>query len=118
MTRYRTLGFFVAVAVQNGQEHALKARAREVNGEFPTDAEEVLRPQLLKDYGTSLTVADAQEFIEWFTTAPLNNINSRDKLMKKLKDLKALRFAWWHVYCPDGKVPEELSMLLFYGDSP
>ena len=38
--------------------------------------------------------------------------------MKRLKDLKALRFAWWHVYCPDGKVPEELSMLLFYGDSP
>ena len=76
-----------------------------------------MRAQVLKDYGTALTVGDAQEFIEWFVNAPVNHINTREKLRNKLAEIKALRFAWWHVNCPDGRVPKELSMLC-YGDSP
>lgn len=111
VTKYRPLAYLVTVAVGMGVQDRLVQRIREVNGEFADEKTEVFRHNILKDSGSSLTVKDLEDFLEWFTGPSTLAVGTRDKLSNKLRDLRRLRLARYQVMCPDGRVPEENRML-------
>ena len=90
-------------------------RVREINGEFPQQGAEIFDATLVKEHSTGLNNADICEFVEWLVQAPKQEVGGRDKIREKLKYLKHVRLASWHVYCPDGPVAPEQSMLFNLG---
>jgi hypothetical protein len=87
-----------------------EARVLEINGELATEDTEVFRPSLFKDYSTGLAQEDMLEFLKWFTGPSVQLVKGREKIQRKLQELKHERFAKLHVYCPDGKVLPSLRM--------
>ena len=53
--------------------------------------------------------------MDWLASLSLETVNGKDKISAKLKELKKLRMAYFHVFCSNGRVPEKLSM--FQADS-
>lgn len=109
---YRALGYVVSVAVTHEKDVAFCARVRDINGDFPDPQNEVFDATLVKEYTTGLNCEDIKSFLDWLVESPKVEVGSRDKIRAKLKLMKHIRLATWHVYCPDGMVPESQSMLL------
>ena len=107
---YRPLAFLIWTAVSVGRLKELVSRVREINGEKAEETTEVFKPRLFKDYATGLNQTDMAAFLEWLTSSSLIAVNGKDKISAKLKELKKRRMAYFHVYCPDGMVPKEISM--------
>ena len=101
------------VAVDCGKSRDLLSRTRQVNGELAEEMYEVVRPSVFKDYSTGVTREDLVEFIEWLTESTVSVVSGRERLQRKLQNLKLLRYAYFHVFCEDGRVPVEKSMLRF-----
>ena len=112
---YRPLAYLISIAVSIGRLSELVTRVREINGELVAESAEVFKPGLFKDYATGLNQTDMVTFLDWLTASSLVTVNGKDKISAKLKELKKLRMAYFHVFCPDGRVPEKLSM--FHADS-
>ena len=104
--------YLVSCAVANNVLVQFEARVLEINGELATEETEVFRPSLFKDYSTGLSQEDMLEFLKWFTGPSVQLVKGREKIQKKLQELKHERFAKLHVFCPDGRVPESLRMSL------
>jgi hypothetical protein len=85
-------------------------KVREVNGHDSTEATDVFKFNLLKEYSGGLTVTDMREFITWFTKAPPGILENKARMQAKLTELKHFRMAYYHVMHPDGRVPESKSM--------
>ena len=111
MSKYRALSFMVGVAVDNNLQGAMVARVQDINDSVPDPDIEIFKSNLVKDYAASLTVTDMKEFIHWLTTAPFQVVCSRERLTKKLNELRHFRLATYHVMHPEGRVPESQSML-------
>ena len=101
----------MSCAVVNNLQVQFEARVLEINGELATEESEVFRPALFKDYSTGLAQEDMVEFLKWFTGPSVQQVKGREKIQRKLQELKHERFAKLHVYCPDGRVLESLRML-------
>lgn len=103
--------FLVSVAVANNLHGALLTRVRELNGHDSTEGTDVFKFNLLKEYGSGLTIGDMKSFIDWILKAPPGILQSKGRIQAKLTDLKHYRMAYYHVMHPDGMVPESKSML-------
>lgn len=108
--KYRPLAYLVAVAVQEGKGQALAKRVRDLNGESPAAESELFYPDILKLYATALCAVDYVVFLDWFLQDSVAAVASKQRITSHLDELKHLRYARWHVYCPDGRVPVEQSM--------
>ena len=86
------------------------ARVQLVNGVDSDEAMDVFRFNLLKDYGSGLTVGDMKDFLLWMTTTNPASLSRKDKIKAKLLELKHFRLATYHVLHPDGPVPPSRSM--------
>ena len=112
---YRPMAYLIWTAVAVGRLTELVTRVREINGELVAESAEVFKPGLFKDYATGLNQTDMVTFLDWLTASSLVTVNGKDKISAKLKELKKQRMAYFHVFCPDGRVAEKLSM--FHADS-
>ena len=104
------MSYVVYVAVERGQLDALVSKVKAINGETPRKQEEQLKASIFKDYSTGMSQADFGVFLEWLLVSSPGVCGTREKIMIKMKALKLERFATLHVQCPDGKIPENLSM--------
>ena len=110
LNKFRPLAFLVYSAVCKGKLTDLCAKIKMINGELPKKGEEQFKPNLFKDYSTGMTLHDMQAFVDWILLSSPGTAGTRDRIMGKLKQLKVERYAHMHVYCEDGRVPEEQSM--------
>lgn len=102
----------VNVAVNIGVAQTLHARVREINGDEADEASEVFKPRLLKDHGGGLVKEDMEKLVDWINTSNKSALSGKDKIIKKLAELRHYRYATFHVNCPDGRVPPENSMFI------
>jgi hypothetical protein len=108
--RYRALSFFVACAVDQGRDQELRARIQVLNGELPEEKDEILTASLFKDYASGVSPDDVGKFFDWLLQPSIKIVRGREKITNCLRELKHERLARFHVFCPNGRVPNELSM--------
>ena len=108
--KFRPLAFVLENAVEIGEQKEFLARVRAVNGELASEAQEVVKPSLFKDYGTGLNTDDVQAFVRWFVGPSESMVNKRVYIQQQLQFLKHRRLAIFHIYYQDGRVPETLRM--------
>ena len=89
-----------------GEQKEFLARVRAINGELASEAQEVVKPSLFKDYGTGLNTDDVQAFVRWFVGPSESIVNKRTYIQHQLQWLKHRRLAIFHIFCQDGRVPE------------
>ena len=110
--KFRALAYFVWVAVKRNQHPKLVQRLKAVNGDNPSEQDEVIKASVFHDYGVGMNEHDLAQFLDWFLGQGLLMVGSYQNITAKLKAIKHERLCKIHVMCPDGKVPQNLSMTL------
>ena len=112
--RLRPLVFLLAVAMVHGQVRGLMSRTRALNA---YGQPEIFTDQIIRDNNQGLSRLDIRDFITWLIESPVEDVNSREKLVEKLSLLKLQRFAYFHIFCADGRVAPANSMLPFHAET-
>ena len=110
MQQFRPFAYFASVAFLGGTHLDMVHRIRAVNGTDSGTGPEIFTPTLIKGSGSALAAPDVEAFIDFFLNSSLATVKSAENIRSRLKDLGHYRAARLHVYCRDGRVPQEKSM--------